>query len=115
MTRIPTHSETLRAALAGVEMTRTDGHLMAWLATCDTNTVAQLADLITRARAAGPARPTAPPAGTGRPCATCRRDLHDLDRDAHRWIVRRDGLGLMCPTCQNRTRRGRPTEREAGR
>jgi|SRR5690606_12612552 len=115
-TLITTRSDRLRAVLAGVRLTTADAALLDTLASCDGLDIEQLADLLDRARSAGPAPRTTDHAaddGTSRPCATCPRVWSPLARRAHLWLVRRDGLGLMCPTCQNRQRRGVATEREA--
>ena len=45
-------------------------------------------------------------------CATCQRPF-DSDSfkgryAAWKWLQRPDGAGLMCPTCQDRSRRGIP-------
>lgn len=50
-----------------------------------------------------------------RECATCPRKYHRDATDSRHWIWRLDGLGLMCRVCQNRSRRGVPTEHEASR
>lgn len=46
-------------------------------------------------------------------CATCHRTYSPDQRRAPAWIIRPDGHGLMCPTCQDRVRRGQPTDRQA--